>query len=721
MKLMARIPPLALTLTLWGVTGIVWGDITVPETSLIALINIGIMGILSLFFLLYSVRSLQNKPMRAGSPLRSKLVIAFMGILLLPTMIIQTSSHQVVEKGLNIWFDVRVDKVMDQALHLAQGFYSRVDHELKQGLISVTSDQVLLNRFSMMPEQFSPLHLRLSELMQQHNWQSIRIYDLNEHLVANVRMTGLAELTPPPLSEQAKLALKIGHTSTELAVIDGSEMAVGYAPLRYNQKIIGVLQAEITLPEGIVNDAKNIEDNYRSYRELERNRQAIGSLFTHIMLFITLSIVLIAGLIAIFFSRKLTAPIDQLASAVHRITEGDLNVIIPASPQDELGALVESFNQMATRLKQNMQALDIAQDHLKQSLNDSQQRQYILERLLANMQSGALLLSDQGHIRLVNQAFQQLSSNHDDWVIGNDIHNLKQHPQLNFILKFFDEMKDQQTQYLQQEVEIMMGKKSQIMLLRGTCLHDQHTPLSKLSGYLILMDNITDLAEAQRHKAWSEVAQRLAHEIKNPLTPIKLAAERLQRRFRTQVDDQKVFDHCTHAIINQTDRLQRLVGDFSSLARIPKPRMDNCTVAAIFTSMQELYETYSRVHIDFPEHELPLYCDFDQIRQIIINLMNNALAATEENLAPINLYATFNHHSINLHILDEGDGIPETLAGKIFEAYISTKADGSGLGLAIAKRIAEDHQGQLQLLSHAKPTHFCLSLPMQTQQMEIPL
>jgi len=225
------------------------------------------------------------------------------------------------------------------------------------------------------------------------------------------------------------------------------------------------------------------------------------------------------------------------------------------------------------------------------------------------------------------------------------------------------------------------------------------------------MDDISSLAEAQRSKAWAEVAQRLAHEIKNPLTPIKLATERLQRRFSDQVDDLDVFDSCTHTIIAQVERLQRLISDFSTLARLPKPRLAEVSVMHLIDEMRDLYAPWPRVHMQAPSAGMRCNCDIDQIRQILINLMDNALAATAGG-GDVKLYASAAGECIELHVEDSGNGIGPEALEHIFEPYFSTKSDGSGLGLAIARRIAQEHEGELSIRSAVRPTHFCLTLPV---------
>ncbi|MDQ6960414.1 MAG: HAMP domain-containing protein, partial [Mariprofundaceae bacterium] len=565
------------------------------------------------------------------------------------------------------------------------------------------------------PVDYSRLNLRLAEIQSKEGWQRLQLFDTNDRLLTGVQESGLAALEAEPLDENAKLATALGRTVTGLLTTGGREVVAGYAPLQGQHGMVALLRAEITLPSGVVQSARSVEADYKTYRELERNRQAIQGLFTNTMLIVTLLVVLIAGGVAIVFARRLTSPIGNLAQALHRVTEGDLNVSIAETTNDELGSLAHSFNRMTGRLRDNMDALTRAQQELTEALNNSRQRRHILETLLANLQTGVLLSDADGQIRVLNEALKSLLNLPSGWLPGKDIASLCS-GRLRGMGQFFDELRNQGQESLQRELNIAVGKKNLYVLARGARLHA--IGASGLSSYLIVMDDVSSLAEAQRHKAWAEVARRLAHEIKNPLTPIKLAAERLDRRFSRQVEHADVFDACTHTIIGQVERLQRLISDFSTLARLPQPRLGKVSLELLLTEMRELYAPYKGVTVETFNEPVTCICDADQVRQVLINLLDNAIAATRENGGAVRLYAETGEATAEFHVLDEGEGVPDGSGEQIFEPYYSTKENGSGLGLAIAYRIAQDHEGDLKIESSRNPTHFCLSLPLSIHAME---
>ncbi|PIP03033.1 MAG: PAS domain-containing sensor histidine kinase [Zetaproteobacteria bacterium CG12_big_fil_rev_8_21_14_0_65_54_13] len=701
-----RLVPLFMAAVLIFVTVLVWPSAD-GDVGILGWINVTVMLVLSLLLLRYGMRLLRERTEpKPGSRLRAKLVVGLVGLLLVPAMVIQLAASQMVERGMDVWFDVRVDTLLDRALNLAQGFYERLEKDMKRSLLGYISDGVLVAAVGGNMEYLATTAY-LTEIREREGWQKAELFDLNERQLGGVQVGELSALEPEPLSDAARLSMRLGRVATELKTGADGEVAVGYAPLIGTTSVVGLLRVEMKLPAGVIQNARSVESDYRNYRQLEHNRQAIAQTFTHVILFVTLAVLLLAGLIGLLFARRLTAPIGDLAHALHRVTEGDLDVVLDEMSQDELGSLVRSFNEMTSRLRHHAGAIEQGQQDLTKALDKSRQRQFVLESLLANLHTGVLLVDGSGRVRLLNQAVRDILHLPVNWVPSVDLLQASQ-GNLQDIGDFYNELKHQQEEHLQREFDISLPDSRLVhVLARGARLN---ASASDFSGYLLVIDDISELAEAQRNKAWAEVARRLAHEIKNPLTPIKLSAERLQRRFRAQVDNHQVFDACTQAIIAQVERLQRLIADFSTLARMPQPKIRDVSVNVLLREMKDLFHGYRRIEVRFCDEQWRCACDPDQVRQVLINLMDNAVSASDDGVS-IRLYASLSDAWVEWHVEDDGDGIDEAAASRLFEAYYSTKASGSGLGLAIAKRIAEDHHGELLLVSTAAPTHFCLRLP----------
>ncbi|OIO66083.1 MAG: PAS domain-containing sensor histidine kinase [Zetaproteobacteria bacterium CG_4_9_14_3_um_filter_49_83] len=718
MNMFLRTLPLGLSGLLWAFIVLFWPHTDETSLQLIPWVNIALMFILASILSAYGIRLLWEKDESSpGSRLRAKLVIGMVGMLLIPAGAIQMAANQMVDKGMTVWFDVRVDTLLDRALNLAQGFYGQINQDLTHNLLLVMNNDTLRSEIATLPLSFGLLNSHFNEIMDEKGWQSLKYYDRNERLIAAVQSEGLSRLDSEKLSEQAKLAMTLGKITSETITDESGENVFAYAPIIVHQNAVGVLQASIRLPAGFVENARAVEADYSSYRKLERHRQSIRDTFTHVMLLVTLLVVILVGMVALGFSRRLTAPIGNLAYALKRITEGNLNTTIHTAPNDELGSLVHSFNRMSERLHENVTALEKTKTELTQTLSASQQRQTILETLLDNLQSGVILLHANGEILLINQAlFQILDTPALQSKEIRHISHLTAASSLQAVAAFHEELLHHPSGTLQQEIELTIRHKPRQILARG--VHIQGSNPDATSDILLLLDDVSQLADAQRHRAWAEVAQRLAHEIKNPLTPIKLSTERIQKRFRKQVDNLEIFDRCTDAIITQVERLQRLISDFTTLARLPQPSCDSVPSYIFIKEINDLYNSYKQLQVEFPDAEVFCWCDADQVRQVLINLVENALSSTQINLKPVRFYLSYDAQWVHFHIEDMGDGIPDELADHIFEAYFSTKSDGSGLGLSIARRIADEHGGELQLLSNRQPTHFCLSIPIKQTTME---
>ncbi|MDQ6963672.1 MAG: ATP-binding protein [Mariprofundales bacterium] len=672
-----------------------------PDDHAVAWIDTLLLVLVAGALTIYAVRLAMAYPARkAGSRLRAKLVIALVTMLLIPAGVIQIAANQMVGMAIGSWFDVRISSLMDRALQLGQGFYSRVDSDLQQGLRSAMNDRQLLELAAGLPFTFADFNVRLMYLLQQHGWSSLQIYDLDERMITEVRAHGLSTLASHALDDQAKITLHLGNISTKLSHGYDGEALIGYAPLRVHRAIIGLIRVAVQLPSSVVNNARAIESDYKKYRTLERQREKIGRTFAHAMLLVTLLLTLVAAWVATLFARRLTRPVEELAEGFQLVASGNLDVELRSKPDDELGSLSESFNAMASILRNNIDALESARQRADAALSSSRQRQQILEMLLENLQAAVFIVDRRGSIRLKNVAATAMFSMDE----GSD--NIAS---IAPLASFFDELIALQGGALQRTLDDS-ALKGRELLARGVGLTPVNSATTEGSRYLLVIDDVSLLAEAQRHQAWSEVARRLAHEIKNPLTPIKLAAERLQRRFRDQVDNREIFAECTHTVITQVERLQRLITDFSTMARMPRPRFAPCDIAQLLQEMAQLYRPYGQLEVLESCEVGVCLCDVDQVKQVLINLIDNALAASYKDRM-VRLFVSKGEDGVLFHICNEGDGVPEELVDKLFEPYFSSKESGSGLGLSIAQRIAEDHGGRLFVASLVNPTEFCLQLP----------
>ncbi len=669
-------------------------------------VNIFLLFALAVASFVYGVVKFNsNAQHHVGSKLRSKMVAAMVIMVLVPSLILQITANQVIEKGFDVWFDVRVDTLLDKAMNLAQGFYADVASDMELSLEQLANDNEFSGDIFSVPLGNMMVSQRLTELLNQYGWHRLDLFDASERVIAGSQRDfqgkNLSDLKAAPVSDIGKLSMVLGRHAVDHEVRQDGEYVVGYLPIYAQRRLVGLLRAEVKLPDDVIASARSIETDYRTYKELERHRQGIQDIFMNTLMIVMIVIVFIAAVLALLFVRRLTSPVEDLAMALKQVEAGDFDAEVAVDSEDEFGSLAISFNSMTSRLKYNMDTLTQTQGDLTDALVNSRQRQYVLENLLANLESGVILLDYAGDVRLMNESCLKLLMI-QDVEKKHSIYDFSE-AHLKGILEFFETLKTQELENLQYELVLSYKLKDTKLLVRGTLLGHE---ADVFAGWLLVFDDITQLAEVQKHQAWSEVAQRLAHEIKNPLTPIKLSTERVKRRFRDQVDNVQVFDTCTDAVINQVERLQRLLADFSNLATLPKPKLEVLSIAKLLGDLRELYSPYPTVTFEgMPEGEI--YCDPDQIRQCIINLIDNALATKTH----VRVYVEVDEEGISFYVQDEGLGMDERVRKHMFEPYFSTKEEGSGLGLAIAQRISEEHNGHLQLVSEGSPTRFCMWLP----------
>ncbi|MDX8409845.1 MAG: ATP-binding protein [Mariprofundales bacterium] len=696
--------PLLAATAIWPLVVVMWPD---AQDDAVAWVDAALLCVVALALTLYAARLAIYYPTRqAGSRLRAKLVIAMVAMLLVPAATIQIAANQMVGLGLSSWFDLRISALLDRALQLGQGFYGRMDNEMQQGLATAMNDDLLLEQAALLPISFAAFNARLMVLMQERSWNSLQVFDIDERMITEVRAQGLSTLSGNTLDDRARVSLRLGRVVTELLQQHQGEYMTGYAPLRAHHAVVGVLRASVRLPDSVVSNARAVEADYKKYRNLERHREKIGRTFAHAMMLVTLLVTLIAAVVATLFARKLTSPVEDLAAGFNQVAGGNLDVDLRHSPDDELGSLAKSFNSMTAILRDNIDALETSRNRTDAALRTSKQRQLILEMLLENLQAAVIIADGDGRIRLANGAANTLLL-----VEGSALP--EQVKAIALMAAFFDELVRSGESQLQRQLELPPDA-NRALLARGVLLAGETVATRR---YLLVVDDITALAESQRQQAWTEVARRLAHEIKNPLTPIKLATERLSRRFAAQVDRREVFDECTHTVIAQVERLQRLISDFSTMARMPQPRLARQDVAALMVDMAQLYRPYEQVRVMIPDETVFCDCDVDQVKQVLINLIDNALAESDKDQT-VGLFSEVGDDRLSLHVTNEGEGIATEVAARLFEPYFSSKEGGSGLGLAIARRIAEDHGGELFIASLAHPTDFCLKLPLESDRME---
>jgi two-component system nitrogen regulation sensor histidine kinase NtrY len=422
---------------------------------------------------------------------------------------------------------------------------------------------------------------------------------------------------------------------------------------------------------------------------------------------VTLVIIFLATWFGLTLASGITGPIQDLAQATNKITQGDLDIQIDIEADDEIGLLVKSFNQMTKDLKKSKNGLEEA------NLSLEQRRKY-MEAVLRNVSAGIISMDGNGIITTINHAAEKMFDLVPEDILLHNYRDLMIPEHLILVEEFLQEMKENNETILEKQLELVLKDKALTILLTITKIKDED---GKDSGIVVVFEDLTQLQRAERAAAWREVARRMAHEIKNPLTPVQLSAQRLQRKYGDKLgEDGSVFKECTQTIIDQVEVLKNLVNEFSRYARMPvtTPALNDLN-EVIADSVLLFQDAHKDIVFEVNKSEgLPKFeFDSEQINRVLINLLDNAVAAVNKKEGRIKIQVSYDeqHRKAIVAVADDGQGVPSSYKRKVFDPYFSTKKSGTGLGLAIVSSIISDHHGQISV-SDNNPTGTVVSFQL---------
>jgi two-component system nitrogen regulation sensor histidine kinase NtrY len=688
---------------------------------LFALININLILILLLIFLvLRNVVKLifERRHNILGAKLRTRLVVAFVLFALLPTTFLFFISLQFINTSIDYWFNVRVEKSLEDSLEVGRTFYKQVEKNVithadrmsreitRSGLMSEAARGELSRYLRARPEEF---HLDTMEV----------ILPSYEEL-AGYRRPGVGMFEPAQIPSKTLRRCLNGEKGIvdTFASTDG-DLVRGFDPIFSSadgDDVVGVLAVGIFVPAGLTYKMKNIAGGIENYKQLKLLKNPIKVSLIIILLIISLIIVFSATWFGFYLARGITVPIQHLAEGTRRIAGGDLDFTIDVRSEDEIGTLVESFNKMTADLKRSHSELERAGEELQKSYLELEQRRRYTEIILRNVAAGVVSIDNDGRISTMNKFAEELFGVRPGDVIGKTYQELATPGQLAIIHALVEEARRAKKGSVQKSIRITAGDRSLSLLVNATVLKDD---AGNNVGMVIVFDDLTQLEKAQRMAAWREVARRIAHEVKNPLTPIQLSAQRLRKRYIEKLaDDSKVFDDCTRTIINQVEELKRLVNEFSLFARLPatSPALNNLEGVVeesitLYRDSHKDIDFVTRVHQPIPQ----FYFDREQIKRAMINLFDNDIAAMEDHgkIEVELFYDSSTPPMVRIEVSDTGKGIAPEDRDRLFEPYFSTKKGGTGLGLTIVSTIISDHNGYIRVQDNEpKGARFVIELPL---------
>lgn len=619
-----------------------------------------------------------------GSRLALRFLVLFSIMAVVPGALVYTVSVQFLTKSIESWFDVKVDVALEGGISLGQSAIDRMLADLQ-----LKGRTMALELAERPGGQQASL---LNRLREQAGVQEAVLVSSNGSLLASATeevSRFVPEMPTAQMLRQARTAR--GFSSIDAA--DGMPLAV-----RVVLPVTGLaiadearfLQLRQTVPLSLARSAEAVEAAYRDYRELALSRQGLRQIYIVTLTLALLMALFVAISLAAILSARLSAPLANLAQATQAVARGDFSKRPPVISRDELGVLTESFNSM-------MRQLDEARLVVESNRVALETANASLENILANLSAGVLVFDRELRLSISNRGAAE--------ILGSELQAQAGRPLAAWGAALEAFAAAVRAQFLEHgagtwQLEITLRGTGKTLLARGAAL-----PEATGGGSVLVFDDITQLIQAQRATAWAEVARRLAHEIKNPLTPIQLSAERLEMKLegRLALEDAEVVKRSTQTIVNQVAALKSMVDDFGDYARLPAPVPAEFDLNALVADVLALYET-SRVPIaarlapGLPQ----VWADTAQIRQVIHNLVQNAQDALENRKEPrllpaIEVCTELAGNKVRLSVTDNGDGFPEELMTRIFEPYVTTKPRGTGLGLAIVKKIVDEHRGSIAI------------------------
>lgn len=645
------------------------------------------------------LRRLRKK--EAGSRLTTRMVLLFIVLSLVPAGTVFYFSMKFLHQSIDSWFNVELDGAMEDALELSHAsLEQRMRWNLKQSqrLIESLNDRTV-----------AEIGLELETLREIAGANEVTLLPKKGQIIAFSGLTP-SDIFPSLPVSSLLLQLLQDEDYVSLASIEGRLVVQTLVAIKLRNT--HYLQLIYPVPERINDLTDSVEFAYVRFQEMTYLRHSLKLSFS-LVLSLVLLMSLLAAISAAFISvREIIAPIRDLVRGTQAVAAGFYGQLLPVKRQDDMGFLVESFNEM-------MRQISRAQDDTRKSTQEIERQRAYLETLLTSLTAGVLSFDANLNIRTANQAANIILHVQVMRYYGQDLMRLaEQHPDLMNMVKVVQPLLEQSFDIWQRNIVLEGPDGRKELFCQGTPL------FSTEGGYIgavLVFDDITEMVQAQKNAAWSEVARRLAHEIKNPLTPIQLSAERLQHKLASRLDeeDAQVLNRSTRTIVLQVEAMKRMVDDFAEYARPVHKQKENMDMLALVKEMIVLYSAGPKLQFELQVTEnIPfIKADAVSIRQVLHNIVKNALEAMAgEGTITIKLQC-INKNNVNyvqLAVYDTGSGIDIHQAKDIFAPYVTNKQKGTGLGLAIVKKVIEEHGGSIVLDNKYKQgAGFIMQFPVQ--------
>jgi len=694
-------------------------DIAVSNTVLMfILININLLLLVLMIYLVFRnlVKLIYDRRRNVlGSKIRTKLVIAFVSLTLLPTIVLFFFSLNFITSSIEFWFNVPVEQALENSLWVGGRIYSRAEE----------NNRFLLERISYQLKTKNLLDAKNREALSRYIRIVQREYNLDALEVYTPTSERITFALAPQLENEYFGIISAEDFQKELPsdgvrsisqTIPSGEFVktIGTVPFSVQPgEAIGFVVATILISPDLSENLQFIRRGFSEYQQIKLLKKPIQITYYISLSIVALLVLFCAIWFGFFMARSISLPIKELAEGTRRVAEGDLSYSINPLGDDEFGSLVKSFNQMTKDLRTSRGQLELSARMLRHQNVEIEEKRRFMEIVLKSVSAGVVTLDAKGIISTMNKSAEKMLNLKSEQILNKSFKHLLTGQFLELANEIMDSLPVSRGDTIELPLKLTIEGRPRSFLISVTALKDD---AGKHMGTLMVFDDLTELEKGQRMAAWREVARRIAHEVKNPLTPIALSAQRLKRKYAQFVDD-NIFEECTETIISQVELIRNLVNEFSSFARFPSANPIPCHLMPIVEETLALYrEGHSGINFKINNaSDIPiLNIDRQQMRQALLNLIDNAIGALK---GTGNITISVAHDPIlkkvRMEVADDGPGISNEDKTRLFQPNFSTKKTGMGLGLTIVNTIIADHNGMINVQDNTpRGAKFVIELPV---------
>ena len=691
------------------------------ETNLAVLVVFNIILILLFVLIVLIARNLvkiynERKSKILGSKFQTKLIIAFLILALVPSILLFTVASKLFTLTISSWFNIQIEQTLRQSMDVAQDYYAHM--EKTAFMRAQKMEEFITKEELFLQKRRHQLNLLINQKMKEYELGGIILYDNNRKAVASkIDEKGAPYAESIDFQDLLEKSVDGEGVSEFRTSSQGNYLAVS-KPLtdKAGDQVTtwGYILTLTSIPGSTQHKIQTIQNTFENYKQQKFLQLPVSGSYYITFLMITLLILFSAIWLGFYMARGITVPIQQLAEGTRRIAEGDLDFRVGVRAQDEVGFLVESFNRMTRELNDSQHKVQAVNENLKSTNIELDRRRQYIETILENIGAGVISIDKRGHITTFNKAAEDILKGDANQIFGSSYKDILDPSYHEPIRRMIRNMRRQHKELTEEQIEIRIDERTLNLLVSIQVLRDAG---KRYIGLVIVFEDLTTMLKTQKIAAWKEVAQGIAHEIKNPLTPIQLNTQRLRKKYREDKEGfAKVFEESIDIISQEVEGMKDLLNEFLRFARMPAPDPKPNSLHKIIDDIYTLYSNHDQnivIKKNYDPNIHQINIDAEQFRRVFINLFENAMDALNgEGRIEVTTQLDPAKQKIRIEFSDDGVGISQGDRGKLFLPHFTTKKRGTGLGLAIVNRIVVDHNGTITVRENQpNGTTFDIELP----------